>query len=141
MFFKPIHFSGCYEVSELENESSAAFLPPASSSSISPMSSSASSPRMNNHPPAKKRKQRDEVDEALVQLSKSAADRQKMRERREVEKLSATRNPEVNYSLEVAETLNRFNPRQRALAKFKIQKLLFEIEFPDDEFSNTDVTI
>ena len=68
------------------------------------------------------------MDDTLLLLSKAALERRLLKDRREVEK---PRNPETNYGLEVAETLNRFTLRQRSLAKLRIQQILFEIEFPD----------
>ena len=105
----------------------------ASPTMSSPQSSVSPSPRRNDLPPAKKQRiTKEKVDEAVLQLSKSFVERQKQKERREAEKRSEVRrNPEGNYGMEVAQTLNRFNPHQRALAKMKIQQLLFEIEFPN----------
>ena len=104
-----------------------------STSSFVPTSTPTSPGVLDEFPrPRKKRKARDEVDEALVQLSKSAVQRRQLKEKREAEKQAVVRNLEINYGLEVAETLNRLTVRQRALAKLKIQQLLFEIEFPSD---------
>ena len=74
-----------------------------------------------------KEKGKNEVDDALLALARNAQERRLMRERKEAEK----RNPETNYGLEIAETLNRFTPYQKALAKLKIQQVLLEIEFPN----------
>ena len=72
------------------------------------------------------------MNEAVLQLSKSFVEQQMQKERREADKCSKVRrNPEGKYGMEVAQTLNRFNPHQNALAKMKIQQLLFEIEFPN----------
>ena len=82
-------------------------------------------------PPIKRKRKgsSSDVDDALLLLSKAALERRLMKDRREAEK---PRNPETNYGLEVAETLNRFTLRQRSLAKLRIQQVLFEIEFPSD---------
>ena len=73
-----------------------------------------------------------DVDDALLLLSKTALERRLLKDKKEAEKQALPRNPETNYGLEVAETLNRFTPRQRSLAKLRIQQILFEIEFPSD---------
>ena len=120
--------SASQDLLEWDDDASTLATPASSSASVS--ASPVQSPRLNELPPAKKRKTRDEVDEALIQLSKSTIERRKQKEKKEAEKQA--RNPEINYGLDVAETLNRFTPRQRALVKLKIQQLLFETEFPSE---------
>ena len=84
-------------------------------------------------PSKRKRKDRsNDVDDALLLLSKTTLERRLSKDKREAEKQAVPRNPETNYGLEVAETLNRFTTRQRSLAKLRIQQVLFEIEFPND---------
>ena len=78
-----------------------------------------------------------EVDNALL-LSKTAKERHLTWRKREAEK-NTTRNPETNYGLEIAETLNRFTSQQKALAKFKIQQVLLEIEFPSEMYATTTI--
>lgn len=72
------------------------------------------------------------VDDAIIQLSKSTIERRAMRDKREAEKSL----PELNYGMEVAKTLSVLSPRKRALAKVKMQQLLYEIKFP--KFPNDD---
>ena len=55
-----------------------------------------------------------------------------MRDKREAEKSL----PELNYGMEVAKTLSVLSPRKGALAKVKMQQLLYEIKFP--KFPNDD---
>ena len=99
--------------------------------STSPASSSISvSPGPSEPPPKWQRKEgKNEVDDALLALARSAQERRIVRERKEAEK--QPRNPETHYGLEIAETLNRFTPHQKALAKVRIQQVLLEIEFPN----------
>ena len=85
------------------------------------------SPGPSELPPKRQRKEKNEIDDALLALTRNAQERRLMRERKEAEK----RNPETHYGLEIAETLNRFTPYQKALAKLKIQQVLLEIEFPN----------
>lgn len=88
--------------------------------------------------PSPKRRRRgsnNEVDDALLLLSRSAIERQIMQDKKEAEKNAPPPNPETNYGLEIAETLHRFTPRQRALAKLRIQQVLLEVEFPDEAYS------
>ena len=99
-------------------------VPPATANSSRPDSPATFEPSIKR----KRKGSSSDVDDTLLLLSKAALERRLLKDRREVEK---PRNPETNYGLEVAETLNRFTPRQRSLAKLRIQQILFEIEFPD----------
>ena len=85
-------------------------------------------------PPVKRKRKAssNDVDDALLLLSKTALERRLLKDKKEAEKQAWPKNPETNYGLEVAETLNRFTPRQKSLAKLRIQQVLFEIEFPTD---------
>ena len=38
---------------------------------------------------------------------------------------------EEHFCKQVCETLERLVPKSRAIAKFRIQKVLFEVEFPE----------
>ena len=99
-------------------------------------SGSASPAGPSELPPKRKRKgSNNEVDNALLLLSRTAIERNLTRGKREAEKNATPRNPETNYGLEIAETLNRFTPRQKALAKFRIQQVLLEIEFPSEMYA------
>ena len=55
------------------------------------------------------------------------------RDLKEKEADQGTRNPDSHYVLEVAETLSRFSPHQKAMAKAKIHQVLLEIEFPPEQ--------
>ena len=85
-------------------------------------------------PPVKRKRKAwsNDVDEALLLLSKTTLERRLLKDKREAEKQAVPRIPETNYGLEVAETINRLTPRQRSLAKLRIQQVLFEIEFPNE---------
>ena len=103
---------------------------------VSPSTATSSRPASpaTFEPPLKwKRKaSSNEIDDALLLLSKTALERRLVKDKKEAEKQACPRNPETNYGLEIAETINRFTPRQRSLAKLRIQQVLFEIEFPND---------
>ena len=99
------------------------------------MSSRAASPATFEAPLKRKQKSTaSDVDDALIMLSKTAVERRKRKDKREAEKQAMPRNPETNYGLEIAKTLNRFTPQQKSLAKLRIQQVLFEIEFPQDMY-------
>jgi len=102
-------------------------------SPASETSSKSASPEPTEPPPKRKRKGgNNEADDALLLLSRSALERRSVRDKKKPEKQVTPRNTETNYGLEIAETLNRFTLRQRALAKFRIQQVLLEVEFPDE---------
>ena len=39
---------------------------------------------------------------------------------------------ETHFGLQVAATIRRFNPRQKALAKLRIEQVLVDVEFPPE---------
>jgi hypothetical protein len=90
--------------------------------------SSAPSPTRKSSTPlaksqAKKKKTRaDEVDELLVKSLHSLQESKKAK----------IDDEEGHYGEQIAATLRRFTPRQKALAKMKIQELLFNIEFESE---------
>ena len=116
--------------SVLSHEPSQALeLSQSASTPISPKTSRSDSPC----PRKRQRAQagsRSEVDDALLLLSRTALERRLLREKKKAEKEAAPKNPEINYGMEIAETLNRFTPRQKAVAKLRIRQVLFEVEFP-----------
>ena len=79
-------------------------------------------------PPSKKRRSMkgDDIDEMLINSIKT------IQERRQ-EKHSRQLNEETHFGLQVAETLRRFSPKQKALAKLQIDQVLFNIEFPPEQ--------
>ena len=84
----------------------------------------------------RKRNSAQDVVDAIIQLTKSVVERRNKKERREPEN-DETRNPEYHYAIEVAKTLSRLTPRNRSLAKMKIQQILFELEFPADTMQSS----
>lgn len=123
-------YSNCYVQDQLQDV-------PRCDQPVSPstaISSRPASPATFEPPMKRKRKRKgssNDVDDALLLLLKTALERRLLKDKREAEKQAVPQNPETNYGLEVAETLNRFTPRQRSLAKLRIQQVLFEIEFPN----------
>lgn len=80
---------------------------------------------MKPHPSAKKRKAKQEdIDELLVKSLYSLQDSKKAK--------TEQMDEEEHYGQQIAHSLRRLNPRQKALAKIKIQELLFNIEFNPD---------
>ena len=68
----------------------------------------------------------DDVDEAILKSLKDLE-----------EKRAQPHNTEEDlFSKQVAVVLKRLHPRQKAMAKFQIQQLLTDIEFPPCEQSN-----
>lgn len=94
------------------------------STSFAASSSSSCTPSPKN---SRKRKisKSDEVDELLIRSLSTLQDRAVQKETKETD-------AEYLYGQMVCATLQRFNPRQRAAAKLRIQQLLNEIEFPPD---------
>ena len=45
------------------------------------------------------------------------------------------KNPEIHFGLDIAERLNCLNPRQKAVAKLRIQRVMLEVEFPEQTTS------
>lgn len=87
-------------------------------------------------PQRRKHSSTKDVDDAIIQLSKSVVERRNKKERREPEN-DETRNPEYHYAIKVAKTLSRLTSRNRSLAKMKIQQMLFELEFPADTMQSS----
>lgn len=78
--------------------------------------------------PRKKKSKADEVDELLVKSLHSL---------QENKKSTRDLDEEGHYGEQIAATLRRFTVRQKALAKMKIQELLFNIEFDSEHSTPT----
>ena len=75
-------------------------------------------------PPLKKRSSTiDDNDEMLITSIKNLRERQQDKQKGQLDE-------ETHFGLQVAETLRRFNSKQRALAKLQIDQVLFNVEFP-----------
>ena len=96
------------------------------SRSSSPRRTAASSPRPQPLNQKRRRMTRDEesLDQALLQ------DILDSRERR-AKTAETPKNPEIHFGLDIAERLNCLNPRQKAVAKLRIQRVMLEVEFPE----------
>ena len=110
---------------------------PAASTSTSPcrMAStpSTSSSRAASREPQQKRRRitRDEeTDEAIcVGLRESSK-----RWERKAEAESAKKNADMYFGKNVGETLHQMTPRQKVIAKARIQHVLLEVQFPEEPF-------
>ena len=89
-----------------------------------PQSSHSSSPSMQ---PNKRRHEVDPGDEALISsLKEVTACAKEMKEK----KATKDKGPNIHFGMEVAERLNRPEPRQQAIAKVRIQQFLLDVEYP-----------
>ena len=97
---------------------------PSPSTSISDQSSAPST--STPHQPAKKRKinKGDEIDEAILRSLKDIKERYS-EQQQEIE------TEEALFGRQVAAVLHRLAPRQKAVAKLRIQQILTDAEFPD----------
>ena len=80
-------------------------------------------------------KRRREEDIEITTSLKSLLELHKNRDLKEIEKELKPQNSDVHYVLEIAETLLRFTPKQRAMAKAKMHQVLYEIEFPPEQLT------
>lgn len=98
-------------------------------------STSPGGPQLQRQASKRRRVSREEeVDEAILQGFRESRDRRAIREKITAEKQAAQKNPESHYGLEIAERLNKMNPRQKAIAKLRIQQVLLEVEFPSESY-------
>ena len=78
--------------------------------------------------PKKRRIRADEVDELLVKSLNSLQEKKAK---------TVTIDEEGHFGKQVAASLRRYTPRQRAIAKLRIQQVLTEVEFPPEFMSPT----
>lgn len=71
----------------------------------------------------KKRVRKDDIDELLVKSLNSLQEKKVK---------TVTNDEEGHFGQQVAATLRRYTPRQRALAKLRIQQVLTDVEFPPE---------
>ena len=77
--------------------------------------------------PAKRKKSRgDEVEEVILCSLKSLQERRRGKEQQQQS------DEEAHFGQQIAATLRRFTPRQKALAKLQIELVLFSVEFPPE---------
>ena len=48
-------------------------------------------------------------------------------------------NPDTHFCMELASHLRRLSPRQNALAKIRLQQVVFDLEYPSTEYMPTPV--
>ena len=78
-------------------------------------------------PPAKRKKGKgDEVDDVILGTLKSLQERRRGKDQQQCDE-------EGHFGQQIAATLRRFTPRQKALAKLQIEQVLFSVEFPPEE--------
>ena len=53
---------------------------------------------------------------------------------RKAEAESAEKNADMYFGKNVGETLHQMTPRQKAIAKARIQQVLLEVQFPEEPF-------
>ena len=96
------------------------------SRSSSPRRIAASSPRPQPLNQKRRRMTRDEesLDQALLQDILDSHERR-------AKTAEIPKNPEIHFGLDIAERLNCLNPRQKAVAKLRIQRVMLEVEFPE----------
>ena len=106
---------------------------PAVSSESSPPSRAQSIDLSSStQPPAKRRKssRSKDIDELLVQSINMLQESRKKKEELD---------DEGHFAHHVAATLRRFNSRQKAVAKLRIEQVLVDVEFTQDHYSTPPV--
>ena len=71
--------------------------------------------------------------ESLREIQEASRQRRAQKDDLDTNDTNYTNDLDTNFALEVAGRLKRLPPRQNAYAKLKIQQLLFEIEFSEQE--------
>ena len=105
-----------------------------STSNVTPSPSTSSrpprpSPRELQHRKRPRSSQDEDIDTAIIEGFCESRERWEKRVKDKTEQ-----NPDMHFGRDVGERLYRMTPRQKALAKVRIQQVLLEVEFPSEQY-------
>ena len=94
---------------------------------------------LEKQPPTQRRKgcKGDDVDAVIIQSLKGSQERWAQKVTQEEEGKSLMNDEEGHFGMQVAATLRRLTPRQKAIAKLRIDQVLVDVEFPAEPYPPT----